>query len=232
MTLSAGLADDLASLAARAEKARALVGLDGFVDTILHAVDARTGPDEFIWIGKIRDFADRIAAASDDFASRAHLHSIGQPGFTDAVEFEDGKLMLGKHESLRGISWDSVLERIPLPELKGLAANTRLIAWVNWTCIDRMSSSVTRLPRHRGRDDPSKSLGRWPFPCEKRSPLRAVSCPNPSPRRGPATITTPVFAWACWAKAASACASDRAWRPPGATFAPVRARPCPSSRLS
>lgn len=187
------LSDELAALAARVEKACALVGLDGFVDTILHGVDARTGPDEFIRIGKIRDFADRIAAASGrsanlelvtqavrlggngpllanglarlgasvdyigcvgwpdlhpafvDFASRARLHSIGQPGLTDAVEFEDGKLMLGKHESLRGISWDSVLERVPLTELKGLASNARLIAWVNWTCIDRMSEILERF---------------------------------------------------------------------------------------
>jgi sugar/nucleoside kinase (ribokinase family) len=193
MTLSAGLADELARVAARAEKARVLVGLDGFVDTILHPVDARTGPDEFIRIGKIRDFADRIAAASGrsanlelvtkavrfggngpllanglarlgmsvdyigcvglhdphpafgDFASRVRLHSIGWPGFTDAVEFEDGKLMLGKHESLRGISWDSMLERVPLPELKSLAANAQLIAWVNWTCIDRMSEILEQF---------------------------------------------------------------------------------------
>src|SRR3954453_22767818 len=28
---------------------------------------------------------------------------IGQPGHTDALEFEDGKLMLGKHESLQEV---------------------------------------------------------------------------------------------------------------------------------
>jgi len=78
-------------------------------------------------------------------AQKSLARSIGEPAFTDAVEFEDGKLMLGKHESLRGISWNSVLERVPLPELKGLASNARLIAWVNWTCIDRMSEILERF---------------------------------------------------------------------------------------
>src|SRR5204863_5228657 len=33
----------------------------------------------------------------EDFAKRAEVHSIAEPGYTDALEFEDGKIMLGKH---------------------------------------------------------------------------------------------------------------------------------------
>lgn len=152
-TAPATLSPDLAGalgVRVQQEQPRALVGLDGFVDTILHAVGARTGPDQFTRIAKIRDFAERIAAASGrsanlelvtqtvrlggngpllanglarlgapvdyigcvgwpdphpafrDFAARARLHSLSEPAFTDAVEFEDGKLMLGKHDPLRG----------------------------------------------------------------------------------------------------------------------------------
>src|ERR1019366_10680887 len=36
-----------------------------------------------------------------DFAKRAEVHSIAEPGYTDALEFDDGKIMLGKHESLK-----------------------------------------------------------------------------------------------------------------------------------
>ena len=40
-----------------------------------------------------------------DFAKRAEVFSIAEPGYTDAVEFEDGKVMLGKHQSLRQVNW-------------------------------------------------------------------------------------------------------------------------------
>src|SRR5262249_62431195 len=33
----------------------------------------------------------------DGFARVAEVHSIAEPGHTDALEFEDGKIMLGKH---------------------------------------------------------------------------------------------------------------------------------------
>ena len=43
-------------------------------------------------------------------ASRAVI-SIAQPGQTDALEFEDGKPMLGKHESLHEVNLENLLER-------------------------------------------------------------------------------------------------------------------------
>ena len=42
-----------------------------------------------------------------DFAGRARVISIAEPGHTDALEFDDGKLMLGKHESLCDVNWES-----------------------------------------------------------------------------------------------------------------------------
>ncbi len=36
------------------------------------------------------------------FAQRAEVHSIAEPGHTDALEFEDGKIMLGKHYLAQG----------------------------------------------------------------------------------------------------------------------------------
>ena len=46
-----------------------------------------------------------------DFAKRAEVNSIAEPGYTDAVEFEDGKVMLGKHQSLREVTWANVKAR-------------------------------------------------------------------------------------------------------------------------
>ena len=40
-----------------------------------------------------------------ELAQRATVYSIAEPAVTDALEFEDGKLMLGKHASLRDVNW-------------------------------------------------------------------------------------------------------------------------------
>src|SRR5437660_4310353 len=45
-------------------QSRALVGLDGFVDTILHVVAKRESATKFTRMAKMSDFADRIRAAA------------------------------------------------------------------------------------------------------------------------------------------------------------------------
>ena len=40
-----------------------------------------------------------------DFAKHAEVHSIAEPGHTDALEFEDGKIMIGKDSSLNEVNW-------------------------------------------------------------------------------------------------------------------------------
>ncbi len=48
-----------------------------------------------------------------ELAKRAkEVISIAEPGHTDALEFEDGKLMLGKHQTLGDISWENLLQRV------------------------------------------------------------------------------------------------------------------------
>ena len=127
----------------RASHLTAFVGLDGFVDEILHLVDVRHNAESFDRIPSIAKLAERLAAAAGkstnleavtqrvklggngpimanalsrfgiavtylgalgyptlhpvfaDFAARAEVHSIAPPGFTDAFEFDDGKVMIG-----------------------------------------------------------------------------------------------------------------------------------------
>src|SRR5690242_18043150 len=72
-----------------------------------------------------------------DFAMRADVRSIAEPGHTDALEFEDGKLMLGKHESLGEVYWDNLIARVGRDELHGLMDGATLIGMVNWTMLPR-----------------------------------------------------------------------------------------------
>src|SRR5437868_8443428 len=46
-----------------------------------------------------------------DFAKRAEVHTIAAPGTTDALEFDDGKIMVGKHQSLKEVTWPNIQAR-------------------------------------------------------------------------------------------------------------------------
>ncbi|HZZ44426.1 MAG TPA: hypothetical protein VFE58_15935 [Tepidisphaeraceae bacterium] len=81
----------------------------------------------------------------DDFSKKAHLVSIGQPAHTDALEFEDGKLMLGKLEPLHDVTWDNLLSRVGPDRLKSLIDGSQLIGMVNWTMLPHMSRIWAKL---------------------------------------------------------------------------------------
>jgi hypothetical protein len=74
-----------------------------------------------------------------DFASRAEVHSIAEPGYTDAIEFSDGKIMQGKHESLREINWATIGERFGHDKFAAKLNTSSLVAFVNWTMLPFMS---------------------------------------------------------------------------------------------
>lgn len=74
-----------------------------------------------------------------DFAKRAKVTSIAEPGHTDALEFDDGKLMFGKHESLKDVNWANLCARVGKEKLKALMAGSKLIGMVNWTMLAFMS---------------------------------------------------------------------------------------------
>jgi sugar/nucleoside kinase (ribokinase family) len=74
-----------------------------------------------------------------DFARRADVKGIAAAGNTDALEFDDGKLLLGKYESLKDVSWENLVARIGREELQRLFNGATLIAMNNWTMVPRMS---------------------------------------------------------------------------------------------
>lgn len=87
-------------------------------------------------------------AVFDDFAKVATIIGVSEPGHTDAVEFSDGKLMLGKLTPLADLSWESVVARVGLPKLTALLQSSRLIAMNNWTMIPKMSQMLAGLTEH------------------------------------------------------------------------------------
>lgn len=55
------------------------------------------------------------------------------PGRTDALEFDDGKIMLGKPESVQLATWDRIKEVVGLDTLVDMIEQVKLISVVNWT---------------------------------------------------------------------------------------------------
>lgn len=81
----------------------------------------------------------------EDFAKRVQVHSLAEPGITDALEFEDGKLMLGKMASLDEVTFDQMLSVIGEGKVIDLINRADLIGIVNWTMIPNMTSLLENL---------------------------------------------------------------------------------------
>ena len=166
---------------------RAFVGLDGFVDEIVHVVDKRDNAESFHRLPTISALAQRLAGAASkstnielvnqrtklggngpimanalaqlgvkvtyvgalgyphlhpvftEFARRAEVHSIAEPGHTDALEFSDGKLMLTKTTSLNEVTWDNIQRRFGRGKFIEQFSTADLVGFVNWTMIPYMS---------------------------------------------------------------------------------------------
>lgn len=72
-------------------------------------------------------------------AEKASVMSIANPGTTDALEFEDGKLMVSKMESLKEVTWDGIKDKIGIEKLTLMLNEARLVGLENWTMVPYMS---------------------------------------------------------------------------------------------
>jgi hypothetical protein len=60
------------------------------------------------------------------------LYTIGNPGYTTALEFDDGKVMLVQKDYLHKIDWEVMKNMIGLDKLKHFFFNSNLIGLVDW----------------------------------------------------------------------------------------------------
>ena len=80
-----------------------------------------------------------------DFAKKARVISIADPGHTDALEFDDGKIMFGKHQTLRDVNWENLIRAVPRDELVKLVDQASLVGFLNWTMLAAMSDIWKKL---------------------------------------------------------------------------------------
>ncbi|MBG88207.1 MAG: hypothetical protein CMO80_15070 [Verrucomicrobiales bacterium] len=171
----------------------AFVGLDGFVDDIIHVVDQRQDAIRFSRIPTITDFSQRIADATgrstnielvshrtkiggngpimanalakfgmhvtylgtlgypnihpvfDEFTKRAEVHSIGLAAHTNALEFNDGKILASLLSPLTDVTWTTLVDRFGRQQLSAKIMSCSLVGFVNWTMIPYMSDIWERV---------------------------------------------------------------------------------------
>ena len=73
------------------------------------------------------------------------LYSFATNGHTDALEFDDGKLMLGKMQSLNDVTYENLLSAIKEEELVRLLSETDLLANVNWSMLPLLTELWEKL---------------------------------------------------------------------------------------
>ncbi|MBL8877213.1 MAG: carbohydrate kinase family protein [Phycisphaerae bacterium] len=172
-----------------------VVGFDGFVDSIIHAVDKRLtqAPDGYTPFRTIEQFSARVAAAAgksanielvvkedrfggngplmagalgrvgakvtyigavgteanprelhpiyDGFAGAcARVFPVAPPAHTDALEFDDGKIMLGRPKNVQAIDWRSLGSDLGREKLIAAFRESALIGIVNWVMMPGVES--------------------------------------------------------------------------------------------
>ena len=86
-----------------------------------------------------------LAELLEKFASKTKAVSICEPGITTAMEFKDGKVMLGNTLSLEEIDYSRVIEACGEGEFIDLLSRADLVSIVNWTMIPKMTAFLVEL---------------------------------------------------------------------------------------
>jgi hypothetical protein len=80
-------------------------------------------------------------------ARAAKAISLGGAAVTDALEFHDGKLMLGKMLPMEKVTYQRLVDVIGLEQLKAMLKGADAVATVNWTMTLGMTEIWGRLAR-------------------------------------------------------------------------------------
>ena len=185
---------------------QALLGFDGFVDTICDVVAERQSATAYTRVPTLQAFGERIAAAAgksanveivptllklggngpimanalsslgldvtycgmtgfphphdvfSDFATRAKLLPICDPAFTDAYEFDDGKLIVGKHATVAQVSWDNIQQNVGRDVFAQAWKNAKFVGIVNWTMLPFMTLLWQKMLEELPQDGERKTI--------------------------------------------------------------------------
>ncbi|MBC2604194.1 carbohydrate kinase family protein [Puniceicoccus vermicola] len=95
------------------------------------------------YIGALGD--PLIHPVFEDFAKRTEAVSLAEPGVTHALEFRDGKIMLGLMDSLEKVTYSSMVDKMGEGAFIDLLSRTDLFAIVNWTMLPYLTQVLQAL---------------------------------------------------------------------------------------
>lgn len=96
-------------------------------------------------LGAVVDFIGAVGQKEDHtkldplfqpFADRCRsVRPLARPGHTDALEFSDGKLMLGKAQTVQEVTWERIKEVVGLAKMTELGEEADIIGVTNWVML-------------------------------------------------------------------------------------------------
>ena len=188
----------------RLDQTPALIGFDGFIDTILHVVDKRQSATEYTRLQTIEAFGKRILEAAgqstnvelviqavklggngpimanamaalgapvtycgmtgyprtqevfEELAARARMLPLSDAALTDAYEFEDGKLIVGKHENVGQVSWENLQERVGELAWRAAWQSAGFAGMVNWTMLPHLTALWKQIQAQLEQEPPGE----------------------------------------------------------------------------
>lgn len=97
------------------------------------------GGYRIIFCGNIGEM-NNIEPLFEPMASRClRVIPLGPSAHSDALEFNDGKIILGKHENLKNVNFQNLLKAVSSKELTSLLDQAKLFVSANWTMLPMMN---------------------------------------------------------------------------------------------
>lgn len=106
------------------------------------------GGHRIIFAGAI-GLPKKIEPIFEEMASRCEkTYPLSPSGYSQAIEFEDGKVILGKFTDLLEIDYNTLLEQINAQSLQNIFNNADLFVSANWTMLPKTTEIWTKIAKN------------------------------------------------------------------------------------
>jgi sugar/nucleoside kinase (ribokinase family) len=98
-----------------------------------------------------------------DLEKKVKVYTIENPGHSDALEFNDGKLILGKMSSLVNVTYEQLINVVNEESLKEMIDGIDMFATVNWSMLPNMTDLWRKLLKNIIKGLPKKNTRPFMF---------------------------------------------------------------------